>query len=60
MYISGYLDINVAKEGFKGQKFSGGAILGIFIASMMACTILIGLTHKGAVYFQNIGKYFSE
>jgi hypothetical protein len=60
MYILGNLEIDVVKEGFKGQKLSGGAIFGIFIASMMACTLLISATHDGALYFQNIGKYFTE
>lgn len=60
MYILGYLDVVVLKEGFKGVKYSPGAVFGIFIASMMACTLLISATHDGAIWFKNIATFFGE
>jgi hypothetical protein len=60
MYILGYLDVVVLKEGFKGVKYSPGAIFGIFIASIMAFNLLIGFTHDGTVWFKNIATFFGD
>lgn len=60
MYILGYLDVMNVKEGFRGIKFTPGAIFGMFIASMMAFTLIISNLHNGAVWFKNIATFFGD